>query len=82
MLRVIDVRGRSAGEPLDYASVLPRADFDVAAAVELVRPICDAVAAGGESALAELSQRFDRVVPEHFRVPAGRPGRSGGAAGS
>jgi histidinol-phosphate aminotransferase len=70
VLRVIDLRGRlAAGERLDYAAIVPRADFDVAAAVEQVRPICDDVAAGGASALRRWSQRFDAVVPESFRVP-------------
>ncbi|GAA3605314.1 histidinol dehydrogenase [Microlunatus ginsengisoli] len=69
MLSVIDLRG-SAGERIDYAAVVPRAGFDVAAAVERVLPICDDVAARGEAALAEYSERFDHVVPEHFRVPA------------
>ena len=71
MLRVIDLRGRqAAGERLDYATVVPRAGFDVAAAVEVVRPICADVAARGEAALAEWSERFDHVVPERFRVSA------------
>ena len=71
MLRVIDLRGRAAaGERLDYAAVVPRAAFDVAAAVEVVRPICEDVAARGIAALAEYSERFDHVVPEQFRVPA------------
>ncbi|WP_375431764.1 histidinol dehydrogenase [uncultured Friedmanniella sp.] len=71
MLRMIDLRGRAAaGEPLDYATVVPRAAFDVTAAVEVVRPICDDVAARGAVALAEYSERFDHVVPASFRVPA------------
>ncbi|GAA1431164.1 histidinol dehydrogenase [Microlunatus lacustris] len=71
MLRTIDLRGRAAaGESLDYAMVVPRAAFDVAAAVEVVRPICDDVAARGAEALAEYSERFDHVVPPSFRVPA------------
>ncbi|MCW2810621.1 MAG: hisD [Friedmanniella sp.] len=71
MLRTIDLRGRlQAGESLDYAAIVPRADFDVAAAVEVVRPICADVAARGVAALEQYSQAFDRVVPEHFRVPA------------
>jgi histidinol dehydrogenase len=49
---------------------VPRAAFDVAAAVERVLPICADVAARGEAALAEYSERFDHVVPDHFRVPA------------
>jgi histidinol dehydrogenase len=71
VLRTIDLRGReAAGERLDYAAVVPRAAFDVAAAVEVVRPICDGVAERGAEALREYSERFDHVVPEHFRVPA------------
>ncbi len=67
MLRTIDLRGTTVA---DYRSVLPRAAFDVAAAVEQVRPIVEAVAERGEAALAEFSERFDRVVPATFRVPA------------
>lgn len=59
-----------AGDQLDYAALVPRADFDVAAALEVVRPICDDVAERGAAALRDYSQRFDRVVPEAFRVPA------------
>jgi histidinol dehydrogenase len=71
VLRVIDLRGRAAhGERLDYASVVPRAAFDVAAATEAVRPICAAVAERGADALAEYSQRFDGVVAPELRVPA------------
>ncbi|MFZ0531100.1 MAG: histidinol dehydrogenase, partial [Propionicimonas sp.] len=67
MLRTIDVRGQVLR---DYRSVLPRADFDVDAAVEQVRPIVAAVAERGEAALAEFSERFDKVRPASFRVPA------------
>ena len=68
VLSVIDLRG-TAGERVDYAAAVPRAEFDVAAAVERVLPICEAVKDRGEAALAEFSERFDHVVPEHFRVP-------------
>jgi histidinol dehydrogenase len=71
VLRVIDLRDRlAAGEPLDYAAIVPRADFDVDAAVEVVRPICDDIAARGVSALRHWSERFDHVVPDEFRVSA------------
>jgi histidinol dehydrogenase len=71
VLAVIDLRGRlAAGERLDYAALVPRADFDVAAAVESVRPICDDVAARGAAALAHWSKQFDHVVPERFRIDA------------
>lgn len=48
---------------------LPRADFDVDAAMPVVRQVCDAVRERGESALTDYSERFDGVVPESFRVP-------------
>lgn len=67
MLRTIDLRGVSLA---DYRSVLPRAEFDVDAAVAQVRPIVQAVAERGAAALAEYSERFDHVVPDNFRVPA------------
>ena len=71
MLTTIDLRGRlAAGERLDYRSIVPRADFDTDAALAVVRPVCDAVAEHGEDALREYSEKFDRVVPESFRVPA------------
>ena len=74
MLRVINLRGRRAGgERPDYAAIVPRADFDVAAATEIVRPICEDVARRGVAALAEYSVRFDRVLPHTFRVPRTRP---------
>ena len=70
MLRVVNLRGRrAAGQPLDYAAIVPRADFDVAAATEIVRPICSDVARRGAAALADYSMRFDRVLPATFRVP-------------
>jgi histidinol dehydrogenase len=70
VLRVIDLRGpAAAGERWDYSAIVPRADFDVDAAVQVVRPICDDVAARGVPALENYSAAFDHVVPEHFRVP-------------
>jgi histidinol dehydrogenase len=71
VLRIIDLRGRlAAGSRIDYPTVVPRADFDVDAAVEVVRPICDDVAARGPLALEKWSAEFDHVVPPRFRVAA------------
>jgi len=66
VLRTLDLRGR----PFDSGTRLPRARFDVEAAVAAVRPVVDAVAERGVEALREFSERFDNVVPESFRVPA------------
>jgi histidinol dehydrogenase len=71
VLKVIDLRGRAeAGERLDYAAIVPRANFDVDAAVDIVRPICDEVAERGQPALEKFSEQFDHVVPPHLKVPA------------
>ncbi len=66
VLRTVDLTDVAS----DYRSRLPRADFDVEAALEVVRPLCADVHARGAEALTEYSQRFDGVVPESFRVPA------------
>ncbi len=72
MLRIVDLRSVSDAEPgVDpYRDALPRAEFDVEHAVATVKPICDAVRVEGEAALRRLSEQFDHVVPERFRVPA------------
>nr|WP_248648744.1 histidinol dehydrogenase [Granulicoccus phenolivorans] len=63
------MRGRlAAGESVDYVKVVPRAEFDVARAMEIVAPLCEDVATRGEPALRELSERFDKVVPQQLRV--------------
>jgi histidinol dehydrogenase len=66
-IRRIDLRGTTHA---DYRTVVPRAEYDVDAALEAVRPICEAVRTRGTEAIAELSERFDGVAPEHLRVPA------------
>ncbi|MFT3862166.1 histidinol dehydrogenase [Micropruina sp.] len=65
MIRTLDLRG----QVVDYRTVVPRAPMDVEHAVELVRPICDAVAQRGADALREFSARFDGCEPAHLRVP-------------
>jgi histidinol dehydrogenase len=66
MIRRIDLRGSA---PADYRDVVPRAEVDVDAAVEIVRPLCEAVRTRGVEAIRELSERFDGIAPEHLRVP-------------
>lgn len=62
----IDLRG-SLDDPRD---LLPRAEFDVAAALEKVRPIAEDVRHRGVAALIEITERFDGVRLESTRVPA------------
>jgi histidinol dehydrogenase len=66
MIRRIDLRGATLA---GYRDVVPRAELDVDAAVETVRPICEAVRTRGVEAIRELSHQFDGVAPEHLRVP-------------
>jgi len=66
MIRRIDLRGSA---PADYRDVVPRAEVDVDAAVEIVRPLCEEVRTRGVEAIRELSERFDGIAPEHMRVP-------------
>ncbi|GAA3727443.1 histidinol dehydrogenase [Spinactinospora alkalitolerans] len=65
MISRIDLRG-NPGDPRD---LLPRAEFDVEAALEKVRPICDDVRHRGVEALIELTERFDGVRLTDVRVP-------------
>ena len=70
MIRRIDVRGRTAaGEPPDYRALVPRAAFDVEAALEAVRPICEAVRTSGHAELVRQAARFDGVDIDRVKVP-------------
>jgi histidinol dehydrogenase len=66
MIRRIDLRGRSVP---DYRAVVPRAELDVEAVLEVVRPICDAVRHRGLEAVTELTRRFDKVEQDDIAVP-------------
>ncbi|MFI6446980.1 histidinol dehydrogenase [Kitasatospora sp. NPDC050543] len=68
MISRIDLRG-SLGDPRD---LLPRAEFDVEAALEKVRPICEDVRHRGVAALIEITERFDGVRLASTRVPEAR----------
>jgi histidinol dehydrogenase len=65
VLNRTDLRGSSR----DPRGLLPRAQLDVSAAAEGIRPVVDAVREHGYSAIREASERFDGVAPDRFRVP-------------
>ena len=69
MMSTIDLRGRALSVR-ELRRALPRAEFDVEAALETVRPICESVRHRGAEALYELGERFDGVRPASLRVPA------------
>lgn len=70
MISRIDLRGDALPEGGALRDLLPRAEFDVEAALEKVRPICEDVRHRGTAALIEYAHRFDGVEIEQVRVPA------------
>ncbi|WP_329179821.1 histidinol dehydrogenase [Streptomyces sp. NBC_01477] len=70
MISRIDLRGAAFPEAGIDRELLPRADFDVEAALETVRPICEDVRHRGSAAVLDHGERFDGVRPASLRVPA------------
>lgn len=70
MISRIDLRGTALPEGGDLRDLLPRAEFDVEAALETVRPICEDVRHRGSAAVIEWGEKFDGVRVEALRVPA------------
>ena len=72
MLSRIDLRGQPAATLTreKLAGILPRAQLDVEAAADLVRPICEEVRQRGSEAVREYTARFDGVDVATTRVPA------------
>ncbi|MCQ4045943.1 histidinol dehydrogenase [Streptantibioticus rubrisoli] len=74
MISRIDLRGAAFSEATVSGGIdrdlLPRAELDVEAALEKVRPICDDVKHRGTAALIEYAERFDGVRIDQVRVPA------------
>ncbi len=70
MISRIDLRGNTLPEGGALRDLLPRAEFDVEAALEKVRPICEDVHHRGTAALIEYAEKFDGVTLERVRVPA------------
>ncbi len=67
MIQRIDLRGADRAA-VDYRAAVPRADFDVEAAVPAVHAICEAVRTRGLDAIREYGERFDGVTVEEIRV--------------
>jgi histidinol dehydrogenase len=73
VLERIDLRGKWLGRMpgAELARLLPRAELDVAAATEQVRPVCEDVRLRGAAAVREYTARFDGVeAAAGTRVPA------------
>ncbi|OII63988.1 histidinol dehydrogenase [Streptomyces sp. CC53] len=70
MISRIDLRGDALPKGGALRDLLPRAEFDVEAALDKVRPICEAVHHRGDAALIDYAERFDGVKLDQVRVPA------------
>ncbi|MFJ1587066.1 histidinol dehydrogenase [Streptomyces sp. NPDC088197] len=69
MISRIDLRGAAFPEGGIDRDLLPRAEFDVEAALNTVRPICEDVRHRGTAAVIEYGERFDGVRVDRLRVP-------------
>jgi len=66
----IDLRGDAFPADGVDRDLLPRAELDVEAALETVRPICEDVKHRGTAALIDYAEKFDGVTIDRVRVPA------------
>jgi histidinol dehydrogenase len=71
----IDLRGSDE----DPRRLLPRAAFDVAAAIETVRPVVEDIRERGAPAIRDATLRFDGVELAALRVPTDAIARAGAA---
>ncbi len=68
MLNRTDLRGQ-VPTAAELRATLPRAEYDVDAALHHVRPVVEAVRDRGVEAVLEYTEKFDRVRPDAVRVP-------------
>lgn len=68
-MRTIDLRGESLA-PADMLAAVPRATQARAEALAVAAQLVDDVRIGGEAALRDQAERFDRVTGHAVRVPA------------
>ncbi|MFI5609779.1 histidinol dehydrogenase [Amycolatopsis sp. NPDC051903] len=69
MLNRTDLRGQ-VPTVAELRAALPRAEYDVDAALHHVRPVVEAVRDRGVAAVLEYTEQFDKVRPQSVRVPA------------
>lgn len=70
LIRRIDLRpaGDANDATVDYRAAVPRADFDIEAAVPAVHAICEEVRTRGIDAVVDFGERFDGVRVDDVRV--------------
>jgi histidinol dehydrogenase len=71
MLNRTDLRGQ-VPTAAELRATLPRAEYDVDAALHHVRPVVEAVRDRGVEAVLEYTEKFDGVRPASVRVPRER----------
>src|SRR3954451_20338466 len=71
MLNRTDLRGQ-VPTAAELRATLPRAEYDVDAALHHVRPVVEAVRDRGVEAVLEYTEKFDKVRPDAVRVPRER----------
>jgi histidinol dehydrogenase len=71
MLNRTDLRGQ-VPTAAELRATLPRAEYDVDAALHHVRPVVEAVRDRGVEAVLEYTEQFDKVRPVSVRVPRER----------
>ena len=70
MLRRLDLRDTGlSGAEVDYRTLVPRAGFDVDAALDVVRPICADVRQRGADAVIAATATYDGVHLDDIAVP-------------
>ena len=68
MIQTLDLRGRASHARVDYRSLLPRAELDVASASEVAWTLCEEVRTNGRAALVRQARDFDRVDIDAVKV--------------
>ncbi|MEU0534873.1 histidinol dehydrogenase [Amycolatopsis tolypomycina] len=68
MLNRTDLRGQ-VPTTAELRATLPRAEYDVDAALHHVRPVVEAVRDRGVEAVLDYNEKFDKVRPASVRVP-------------
>ncbi len=68
LVRFLDLSSQSLGKS-DYQRALPRADFDINAALKVVDPIIERIRSGDVDDLLQISEELDGVRPASIRVP-------------
>ena len=68
VIKTLDLRAKNLSKS-DYKELMPRAEFDIDAALAAIKPILNAVETGDENTLKKLAKKYDGIEPKSIRVP-------------